>query len=96
MWGGTGTDTFLSGTGPDVMISNGGRDVFSFANNGFTGTDVIYGFQAAQGVIALPGFGSQMPQVTTAFGDSILNLQNGAQIIVANVTGLTSQNFRLT
>ena len=57
---------------------------------------MIYGFQSAQDKIALPGFGSQMPQITVAFGDSILHLQNGAQIIVANVTNLTSGNFLLT
>ncbi len=96
LWGGSGTDLFLAGTGPDVMISGGGRDVFSLANNGFTGTDVIYGFQAAQDKIALPGFGSQLPQITTAFGDSIVHLQNGAQIVVANVTNLTGANFTLT
>lgn len=96
LWGGAGNDLFAAGSGNDVLVSGGGNDVFSFTNGTALGSDTVVGFVPGQSTIALHGFGSQVPQISVAFGASFINLANGAQIIVDNVTNLTAANFTFT
>ncbi len=93
LWGGAGNDQFTAGTGNDIFVSGGGRDVFNYSNGVADGIDTIVGFVPGQSTIALHGFGSQTPQISVAWGDSFINLPNGGQIIVENVTNLTGANF---
>jgi uncharacterized protein YlzI (FlbEa/FlbD family) len=37
-----------------------------------------------------------MPTLAVAYGDTVITLQNGAQIIVENVTNLTRASFTFT
>ena len=93
LWGGAGSDQFTAGTGNDIFVSGGGNDVFNFTNGVAGGIDTVVGFVPGQSTIALHGFGGQMPQISVAWGDSFINLPNGGQIIVENVTNLTHANF---
>jgi Ca2+-binding RTX toxin-like protein len=97
LWGGLGNDLFIAGRGgTDIFTSGGGDDVFSFLN-GSAGADVdIVGFVTGQDSIALHGYGDQVPAITVAFGDSILHLSDGTQIVVEGVTNLTAASFTLT
>ncbi len=96
LWGGPGNDQFFAGAGTDILVSGGGRDVFNFTEGSTSGTDAIVGFVPGQSTIALHGFGTQLPTLATAWGDTIINLQGGVQIIVENVTNLSGANFTLT
>ena len=96
LWGGPGSDQFIAGSGNDIMVSAGGDDTFNYSAGAALGRDTIVGFTPGQDTIALHGYGTQMPTLATAWGDTIINLQGGAQIIVENVTGLTAANFTLT
>ena len=97
LWGGLGSDTFLAGAGSHaLLISGGGDDVFSFlygANNG--ASDTIVGFVPGQSTIDLSGYGSTAPTITYGYGDSILNLADGSQIVVYDVSNLTAASLTL-
>ena len=97
LWGGLGNDTFLAGAGSHaLLISGGGDDVFSFlygANNG--ASDTIVGFVPGQSTIELSGYGSTAPTITYGYGDSILNLADGSQIVVYDVSNLTAASLTL-
>jgi len=93
LWGGAGNDTFTAGTGSAIFVGGSGDNVFNFINGDDGGTDTIVGFVPGNDVIALHGYGTQMPSITVAFGDSFVNLSDGTQIIVENVTNLTSASF---
>ena len=96
LWGGAGSDQFTAGTGNDIFVSGGGNDIFNFTNGVADGIDTVVGFVPGQSTIALHGFGSATPQISVAFGDSFINLANGGQIILENVTNLTHANFTFT
>jgi hypothetical protein len=98
LWGGAGQDLFMAGSGNDVLVSGGGTDTFSFTNGivPASGIDSVVGFVPGQGTIALHGFGTQTPTLAVAYGDTVITLQNGAQIIVENVTNLTRASFTFT
>lgn len=95
LWGGLGNDIFLGGTGNDLLISGGGNDVFSFTNGLAGGKDVIAGFTIGQDTLKLDGYGLTAPAITYAYGDSILNLQDGTQIVLFNVPNLTASSITL-
>ena len=93
LWGGAGNDTFLVGNGNNLFLTGGGGDSFNFTNGLSSGTDTVYGFVPGQSSIALHGYGNQMPFIAISYGSSVISLQNGATIILANVTNLTAANF---
>ncbi len=96
LWGGLGNDTFIAGSGHSLMIGGGGDDVFSFLNGANPGSsDIIAGFVPGQSTIELTGYGSTAPQITYAYGDSILNLQDGSQIVVYDVSNLTAASITM-
>ncbi len=94
LWGGLGADTFQGGTGHALLESGGGQDVFNFLN-GSDGQDTIGGFVVGQDTIDLSGYGSTAPQITYGYGDSILNLQDGSQIVVYGVSNLTASSISM-
>ncbi len=94
LWGGLGTDTFQGGTGHALLEAGGGHDAFDFLN-GNAAQDTIGGFIVGQDTIDLSGYGSGAPQITYAYGDSILNLQDGTQIVVYGVSNLTASSISL-
>ncbi len=93
LWGGAGNDTFTAGTGSAIFVGGSGNNVFNFINGDDGGTDTIVGFVPGSDAIALHGYGTQMPSINVAYGDSFVNLSDGTQIIVENVTNLTSASF---
>jgi Ca2+-binding RTX toxin-like protein len=93
LWGGAGNDTFTAGTGSAIFVGGSGNNVFNFINGDDGGTDTIVGFVPGNDAIALHGYGTQMPSINVAYGDSFVNLSDGTQIIVENVTNLTSASF---
>ncbi len=95
LWGGLGTDVFQGGTGHALLQSGGGHDSFDFLN-GNDAHDTIGGFVVGQDSLNLSGFGTAAPAITYAYGDSILNLQDGTQIVVYGVTNLTASSIHLT
>ena len=95
LFGGHGTDTFTGGTGSAVLASSGGTDTFSFTNGQGGGHDYLLNFNPGQDVIDLNGYGATDPTITYAFGDSILNLQDGTQVVVIGVPHLTDSSIRL-
>ncbi len=94
LWGGLGADSFQGGTGHALLQSGGGHDVFDFLN-GNDAHDTIGGFVVGQDMIDLSGYGATSPQITYAFGDSILNLQDGSQIVVYGVSNLTAASITM-
>ena len=97
LWGGLGNDLFLAAPGSHgLLVSGGGHDTFSFLNGANDhASDTIVGFVAGQSTIELSGYGSAEPAITYAYGDSILNLQDGSQIVVYNVANLTAASITL-
>ena len=95
LFGGHGTDTFTGGTGSAVLASSGGTDTFSFTNGQGGGHDYLLNFNPGQDVIDLNGYGGADPTINYAFGDSILNLQDGTQVVVIGVSHLTDASLRL-
>ncbi len=93
LWGGAGNDSFTAGTGSSILVGGSGDNVFNFINGDDGGTDTIVGFTPGSDLIALHGYGTAMPTISVAFGDSFVNLSDGTQIIVENVTNLTSASF---
>ncbi len=94
LWGGLGADTFQGGTGHALLESGSGHDVFDFLN-GNSANDTIGGFVVGQDTIDLSGYGPTAPQISYAYGDSILNLQDGTQIVVYGVANLTASSLSL-
>ena len=68
--------------------------MFDFLN-GNDAHDTIGGFVVGQDMIDLSGYGGTAPQITYAFGDSILNLQDGSQIVVYGVSNLTAASITM-
>jgi hypothetical protein len=96
LWGGAGNDLFNVGNGNEILTGDGGDDVFSYTNGVASGQSVIVGFVPGQDTIALHGYGDTPPPVTVAFGDSIVHLNGGVEIVVLNVTNLPSSSFTLS
>jgi Ca2+-binding RTX toxin-like protein len=89
LWGGLGSDLFLAGPGNALLVSGGGTDEFRFTAGLSGGSDTIAGFVPGQDTLELDGYGPTPPPITYAFGDSILNLSDGTQIVVYGVANLT-------
>ena len=92
LFGGHGSDTFTGGSGSAVLASGGGADTFIFAD-GQAGHDYLLNFDVGQDSIELNGFGASDPTISYAFGDSILNLQDGTQVVVIGVSHLTDASI---
>jgi Ca2+-binding RTX toxin-like protein len=93
LWGGLGSDLFLAGPGSALLVSGGGTDEFRFTAGLSGGSDTIAGFVPGQDTLQLDGYGPTPPPITYAFGDSILNLSDGTQIVVYGVANLTASSI---
>ncbi len=83
--GGAGADRLLGGKGDDLLSGGGGRDVFVFGRR--DGNDTIRDFRDGADLIEIRGpggfdgltVGQDGADVTIAFGDTLIRVENAAE-----------------
>ena len=98
--GGDGDDVLIGGPGDDVLIGGAGNDVF---DPGTSGDVTIQGFVAGadridlHGVAGVTDFASVMAHAQDVDGNSVIDLGNGANVTLADVStaALSADDFLL-
>lgn len=100
VWSGSGANVIDAGAanmnviagpgGNDTIQAGSGTDIFTFTNGEAGGTTVIDNFSAANDHIALNGYGTAAPGITSSGGSTLITLADKTQIQLIGVGNLPS------